>query len=324
MPKVTLQTTSFEEITCCKSKNCTKQSLANELFIIKSHKTEIDIASAEEVTATEIFKIENKQNTSASSIHIWLNKTICSDIVVQDSSGNLDFTENYETNSDCHLVISLRSYLPTNQSTNFWITYRLNETIPFVDQEYYHLEFFSTINYYTESYLLFYTLPERSFIHEDSITAIMPEDYWFDRNRSRWRIYWSDNDIVGKTIRYYFVRFESPIGNKPLVWLYVVGPILGVITGVSITFMIMKKKDKKTARKIGAIFLNESQRIILKTIIDKGGKISQSEMCRKTGFTQSKVSRNLSSLEEQGLVIKEKWGRNALIHITKTGEKVID
>jgi len=41
-----------------------------------------------------------------------------------------------------------------------------------------------------------------------------------------------------------------------------------------------------------------------------------------TGYTKNKVSRNLISLEQQQLIIREKWGRNYRIFITETGEKV--
>jgi len=65
-------------------------------------------------------------------------------------------------------------------------------------------------------------------------------------------------------------------------------------------------------------------KILLRTVNENGGKIAQKELCKRTGFTRSKTSRNLISLEEQGFVYKEKWGRNSLIYLTKTGVKVIE
>jgi uncharacterized membrane protein len=85
-----------------------------------------------------------------------------------------------------------------------------------------------------------------------------------------------------------------------------------------------KRRERKAVKKIGEIFLNESQKVILHTIIENGGKISQKDLIRKTEFTRSKTSRNLINLENQGLIMKEKWGRNQVVHITKTGEMIIE
>ena len=70
--------------------------------------------------------------------------------------------------------------------------------------------------------------------------------------------------------------------------------------------------------------LTETQKELLWIIAEKGGKISQKELCTITGYTKTKISRNLISLEQQVLVTKEKWGRNFRVYITETGRKVIE
>ncbi|NHJ39333.1 MAG: winged helix-turn-helix transcriptional regulator, partial [Asgard group archaeon] len=222
------------------------------------------------------------------------------------------------------LNITLRNEVPLDQRFDLIITYDLDSIV--LEEEYYYFEYYSTINYFTENYYLEFLLPEECLTHywEDK-TSVYPEPGFqgFDHKLNRMVLSWSFTDLVATSNQLFFIYFDPPITNH-LIWAYIISIFLGILIGIIGTYWFLNRRVKNTAKEIGGLFLNESQKILLKTILEKEGRISQSDLCRKTGFSRSKTSRNLISLEEQGFIIKERWGKNAIIEITKTGKQVIE
>jgi uncharacterized membrane protein len=100
--------------------------------------------------------------------------------------------------------------------------------------------------------------------------------------------------------------------------------LLGVSAGVAGTLWIVNRRKRKTIRKLGEIFLTDIQRELLQIIVDKGGKITQKELVTITEYSKSKISRNLSPLEENEFITKQKWGNQYRVYITELGRKVIE
>ena len=302
-------------------------SLYSDEFLVKSHITQIDILSAEEIHVTEIYNIENQLNVSVSSLDIWLNHS-CSSVGVQDGSGDLDFDMLIATTSYCKISIDLRDILGSSESTVFYVSYNLEMMPLYQDSSnYYYFEFSSTINFYTLHHYLSVKLPENSYIHEEAgLTSIYPANYTQNVAGKRLIFSWSSHDILPAMNPIYILRFDPPSLEQAHVpvWAFIVGPIVGISIGVASTYLLMRLREGKSIKDMGVLFLNESQKVLLKILKDSGGKIAQSELGRKADFTRAKTSRNLLLLEEQGLVKKEKWGRNAMVYITKSGEKVIE
>jgi len=302
------------------------QSNSDNSFIINSHKINVNIHSITNVTVTEIFDIENKQNVSASSISLWLNRS-CSNIIVKDGLGSLIFDTPLQTDFYNLLSIQFRTSLISNRSTIIYINYNLKNSILSVkNPTHSRFEFFSTISYYTINHDLTIKLPKKSFIleSEDIVDIIYPTGYYQYIVGQRIAISWSSNNLASCENPYFRIRFEEQKVNKITIWFSIFGPIIGIGVGIIFTLWIMKRREKKTVKEIGTAFLNETQKILLRSIYESGGKIIQRELSRKTGFTRSKTSRNLIYLEQQGMVKRERWGRNTIIRITKTGEKVIE
>jgi uncharacterized membrane protein len=120
-----------------------------------------------------------------------------------------------------------------------------------------------------------------------------------------------------------WIKFDKPIGKAPI-WIFIVGPIVGIVVGAFGALWFMRKKEEKTLKEIGKIFLSDTEKMMLKLIRDEGGKTTQKNLCSLTGFTKTKVSRNLISLEKQSLITRERWGRNYQVFISDTGKKVIE
>ena len=84
----------------------------------------------------------------------------------------------------------------------------------------------------------------------------------------------------------------------------------------------MRRGSSRLEEEIEKIYLTKNQQLLLKLISEKEGKMTQQDIIRITNFTKSKVSRNLTPLEENGLIAKEKWGREYKVKLTKKGLKV--
>ena len=101
-----------------------------------------------------------------------------------------------------------------------------------------------------------------------------------------------------------------------------VGPLLGLTLGCSFMYFWMRRESAKLTEEMDKIYLTKNQQLLLKVIDEKQGKITQQELIAISNFTKSKVSRNLTPLEENGLISKEKWGREFKVYLTKKGSKL--
>jgi hypothetical protein len=314
---------NYQERCYCKTLYCKDFPSSDDIFVINNHIIHAVFENLNTVFFTETIEIQNKQTEPATSILLWLNHS-CRNISVQDAHGELIFEKIQESISYHLLNITLRNEVPFNQKFDIYITYFLDSIVP--EEEYYYFQYYSTINYFTENYHLKFLLPERCLIHywEDK-TSIHPEpeSLEFDTRLNRIVVSWSFEDLTKNSTPLFFAYFDPPPPGNHHIWAYVISIILGILTGIAGTYWFLSRRVKRTTKEIGGLFLNESQKVLLKTILEKEGRISQSELCRKTGFSRSKTSRNLISLEENGFIKKERWGKNAIIEITKTGKQVI-
>jgi uncharacterized membrane protein len=292
---------------------------SNGDFIVNYHGTLADLISIDDVLVIETFNIENKGNDSVSSVELRLNPK-CDNIHVQNMITDLQFMTTYWL-----LTVNFLSDLQTNESTSFYISYSLNTSVLLESKpNNYRFEYISFITYFTLNYSMLILLPEESFIDPEAAINIYPGNHSIENIVETRRIaisWFQENQTMDQ---YFRVIFEPPFESRLTLWFSIFGPLIGIVIGIFGTIYVMRKRERKSVKEIGTVFLNETQKVLLKTIIEKGGKIAQNELSRKLGFTRSKTSRNLISLEKQGLVRREQWGRNTLVYITKTGDKVIE
>jgi len=305
----------------------TNQLSFSDVILLRYHNIQIDIISSDQVYVTEICGIENTFNYSITTIDYWLNHS-CSNITVQDSEGVITANVLSETSSYYHFNFDLNQELQVNETTVFYISYNLDMMPLYVeDLQYYYFEYASTVNYYTLNQFMSIKLPENSYVRDEpGLTSIYPSNYTQNVVGKRLIISWSLPDLQPAINPIFIIRFDPPSlepSDLPI-WAFIAGPLLGISIGVASTYYLMRKKEDQSIKDMGVLFLNESQKILLKIVKESGGKIAQSELGRKADFTRAKTSRNLLLLEEQGLVRKETWGRNAIVYLTKAGEKVIE
>jgi hypothetical protein len=290
--------------------------------IISSHSVTINLEGIDDISVEEEFIIKNNSSDPMEGVSLWLNQSFA-DLTIVDSSGSLEYSFINETNL---ISIDFATNIITDQLTFVKISYNLDRTMTKAgsDPSYFLFSFVPSMTYYTQLQEISVTLPSTCDIyyggypidiHPDTSPPIGVGD-------QKLKITWFFTDLAPFNEEHFiFVCFTEPIA-PPLVWPFVIGPILGLAAGVTGTIWLMRRREKRTIKKIGSIFLNDNQKRFLEIIIENGGKISQKELTTITGYTKNKVSRNLISLEQQQLIIREKWGRNYRIFITETGERV--
>jgi len=71
-----------------------------------------------------------------------------------------------------------------------------------------------------------------------------------------------------------------------------------------------------------ALPLSSAEARIIKTLADAGGELTQKEICRRTGYSKSRVSTLVSKLVEKGVVRKEPMGKTNKIILVKVPDEV--
>jgi len=310
-----------DAIECKKELEC---SFSNqETIIISEHVVKISLLSFQKVIVNETISFINNQSSPLSSLDLWNNHTDRNGMIIEDDLGVLshEATENL-------LRINLRSSISSGELGSIYLNYVLEDHFQQVVSEsfdYYRFEFISTISYST----LVYEVDVRyvSSLHLYDRPEVLP--YFPSTNPPIWsggyyNIGWKFNNPKIFSIDYLiYLCFKSPKGNLK-VRGYVLGALGFLGLGSFVTLWIMRKRQSKIMKKLDDIYLTDDQKLLLKLIAEKGGRTTQKELVNLTGFTKSKVSRNLNPLEQGGFVRKERWGNQYRVYLTDLGKKVIE
>ena len=291
--------------------------LSQFLFCCNNHRITIDITDIEYILVNERLSLINKEDFTVSSLDFFFNETI-SILQIKEDNQNLS---NYTLISSNQLTLGFNTLLDPNETKNIILEYTIENEYQKVNKDWLKFNF----DYYRHYEIIYETvsvkLPKESKIY-DGDGAILPPADAYGFNQGYTEIFWNFNvNVTSESNGFIQVIFSVP---KNLVWLYVIGPIVGLACGIGGTVWFMRKKEAKSVKELGKIFLSENEKLILKLICDYNGKVSQGKLSSLTGFTRTKVSRNLISLEKQELIVREKWGRNYQVYITDMGKKVIE
>ncbi len=119
-----------------------------------------------------------------------------------------------------------------------------------------------------------------------------------------------DNPELGDTLTFN-VMYEY-VGIQPFNLLYYVLPLLGVISVLGV--LLIKFRSREDIMSV----LTQDERRVIEVIRSKGDRyIKQKEIVRATNFSKAKVSRILATLEERGLIIRERVGRTNKVKLLK-------
>ncbi len=309
-------------------------TILQESALIRSHITLVDIYQPEQIIVQDSFVVENTEAINMTYIDLWFNNSL-STLIVEDGEGSLNYNWQVVSNSSNLVRVNFRSDLEQNDTASFTVKYDLltylsplGETSP-----YYSFEFYPTITYPTNLYKMIILLPERSFMHEfsDSTPPLYPNNATQVLEKNRIKTTWILDNLAAESNPLFLIRFDEPIiSEEPQTFwekgstMFLIGFLVGIFIGISGISWLIRYREKKAMKKIGMTLLTDNQKNLIKIIYDKNGKVSQKELCDMTGYSKSKISRNLVPLELRGLIKREKWGRTYVIYLTDDGRTVIE
>ena len=311
----------------CISNNNSVQlsSIPQNSLYISDLDISLNVKASDNIIVSEEYTFFNSLNTSIDSISLNLNMTY-SDLFIENSITKTRLDYDFLSSSEETRVL-FNSSLEVNSSKTIKMTYNLVNELPLIPDEfsYYMFSYLTTLPFYTHETRVIARLPEYCYLHEtDDFPPYSPHNITSSfLSGTRITLIWNFDELSENSILDIRVFFDEPLKSTPI-WFFIVGPIAGITIGVMTSFYFFRRKDQKNVRKIGDMFLTDVQKTLLRLIYEKGGKITQTELCKITGYTRTRVSRNLISLEQQELIRREKWGRNFQVYLLDLGRKVIE
>lgn len=305
----------------CLRDNGSNYTINNDSLYCSLHETQITFDDVDKIKVEESIAIENLESNPVSEIDLYFPHYFKNLIILDKEYGLLS----YSNTSDI-LSVELALSLSRNDSTYFTLYYDLFQEyyVEIIESKpaSYSFTFAFQISFDTARYNLDILLPVQSFISDVSnpyspnavVTPI----------HNRIHLSWVIRNLYYQEQRSVYVKYDAPHSNNTPVWVFVISSSSCVFAGAGITYLIVKRNQRKTMQKIGNIFLTEAQKTLLIIITERGGTITQGDLVRLTGFSKSKVSRNLAPLEENNFIEREKWGNQYKVSITDQGKKVIE
>jgi len=130
--------------------------------------------------------------------------------------------------------------------------------------------------------------------------------------------------LTPSPIQIYIGNESIVLENAPKFFTYRDGFILSIFSfllGICTFFLLtidkrldLLEKRRKEWKKISER-LREDERRIYEIVLESDGIISQSEICRKSGFSRATVSRILDMLESKNLVERRRRGMGNIVVI---------
>ncbi len=119
-----------------------------------------------------------------------------------------------------------------------------------------------------------------------------------------------------------FIYERQARENTPFYYFIPIFSFFGIVVGALIYYILsgdIEKKDQLIRYNTDAILrlLDPEERKVIKKIVAEGGKLQQLEVTYMEGYTKVKAHRIIESLEQKGIVQKEKLGKMRLIRMNK-------
>lgn len=104
--------------------------------------------------------------------------------------------------------------------------------------------------------------------------------------------------------------------------------LFGVFIGSLTYYFISEKYEKKIVKihkdiTLTLRFLDGEEKSIVNSIIEKKGKIKQSDIAKNTGLSRVKISRSLKRLEQKNIITKIPNGMTNIIEIEEELRKIL-
>lgn len=116
---------------------------------------------------------------------------------------------------------------------------------------------------------------------------------------------WKNIDI------YYKINPELMAEESRGYWMKII-PIASALLVLS---LIISIRSKRKAKELAVKLMRGDERKIVEILMNSGGELTQTEICKETGFSKAKVSRLLDELEKRGVVERREIGRLKFVRL---------
>ncbi|MFW9852828.1 MAG: helix-turn-helix transcriptional regulator [Candidatus Thorarchaeota archaeon] len=306
-------------ISICEIQKNNSSKMSQDSIYVTTHNIFIDLTEPKNISVIERYTLYNNHTSSIYSTTFYFNESLTILSIEEDNQAISSYNKTSLINS---LSIDFLSSLEPNGSKEIKLRYFLNKETQLLENKYHRFYYGYFVSFLTLQEYVTVRLSRKCEIHEDPGSIVPPTNRPDLSPEGFIDIHWIFQNRLPLTYNYIEVIFK-PHAKVPI-WIFVIGPLLGLACGIGGTIWYMSRKGRKEMKKIGEVFLSDTEKELLKIIIKNNGKISQRNLCTLTCYTKAKVSRNLISLEKQNLITREKWGRNYQVYVTDVGKKVIE
>ncbi len=291
-------------------------------ILITNLTTRIFIENENEIFVTDEITILNNQNQSLTQVIIKIDPPFRQLEVNDLTQTPLSFAPIFSPNL---ILVDLGTELVLNETISFKMTYLIDTpAIRTAGRPPRYLFFFNrTASYPILNYLLTIRIPRDSFIPDDISIPYFPEVTDVQETGKVVYLNWEFRDIDENQVVYVHVFYEERTALVQSAWIIIITLAGGISVGAVVVFLLMKRKERGILKEITSIYLTDDQKEILTIVVENEGKIIQGDLIRISGFSKSKISRNLTPLEANGFINRERWGRESKIFLTDKGKKVL-
>jgi uncharacterized membrane protein len=163
-------------------------------------------------------------------------------------------------------------------------------------------------------------LPVDATLSQESVGPLFPDPDCNCTNGNSLIFIWEIPQLQSGQERAFIVKYQLPATpavqteNFLLQGILLLGLGLGV--GVVLTFLVPRLAERlRRITSVRLVGITEEEDTIIEVIRRKGGSCNQKELYRGLDLSQSKVSLILSNLEERGLILRTRDGRENIVRL---------
>jgi len=292
----------------------------NETLI--KHNIIIKINQDNSLEITSIFVLANNDTKPMNFFIFTINKTIDS-VFCFDLIDPLHFTWTVDSQIGNILNITLRYPLQENDIYAFSVSYKIKDIIFQIEGvlNYLELDFDvihprNTIKFNLEMELPIYA----ELLDEEPLKPYFPIPINVKEENNIIRIKWELTNQDTNHSNLFLVRY-IPNANLSIdaashqVLFILLSLFGGLILGAGTILLYFVLRKKGSEKHLVTSLLSKSEQEIIIAINLDGGVSTQRRICEKTGFSNSKVSKILTKLEEKKVLDRNRWGRTNKVTI---------
>lgn len=154
----------------------------------------------------------------------------------------------------------------------------------------------------------------------NNLAPCLPSDCLYASDGRRMIVIWSSHDVGPGNGLYVSTTYESikgeNIGEIPFFFLAI--PVIAIAVLLGFTYYIYKQK---IGVKMLIPVLKRDEKMIVEKLMSSRGFTNQKILVEESGYSKSKVSKLLKSLEERGIVKTERIGRKNKVFLSRNLDK---